>query len=101
MLLVCCGSATVALALGQVDLSLADLDKARLIRGEPDILIFANRGLALDRKKLYTEALEEYEKAFITKPNDVNTWWLRYAMLLFETQEVRRETRFQYMNDIR
>ena len=87
--------ATTALVLGKPDLSLADIDKARQLRGQPDILIFANRGLALDRLGRYSEALEEYENAYITKPNEVNTWWLRYGMALYENGQVSTRALFQ------
>jgi len=81
--------ATTGLVLNKLEQSLEDIEKARQLRGQPDILLFANRGLALDRLGRYSEALQEYENAYITKPKDVNTWWLRYAMTLYEMKQVR------------
>jgi hypothetical protein len=45
--------ATTELALNDVDGSLKDIELARTLRGQPDPLLFANKGIALERKALY------------------------------------------------
>lgn len=53
--LVYLNKATTELALGQIDQSLADLEEARLLHGQPDVLLFANKALALERLGKYPQ----------------------------------------------
>lgn len=75
--LVYLNKATTELALDRLDAAIQDLDLARVLRGQPDMLLFANKGLALERKGDLAQALENYEFAVLTKPKDVQPWWLR------------------------
>lgn len=47
--------ATTELALGQVDNCLQDLEEARALHGQPDVLLFANKALALERLGKYSQ----------------------------------------------
>jgi len=47
------------------------------------MLLFANKGLALERKGKFGPALENYEFAVMSKPKEVQPWWLRYVLLFF------------------
>ncbi len=47
--------ATTELALGRTAACLADLDEARLLHGQPDVLLFANKALALERLGKYPQ----------------------------------------------
>jgi len=69
--------ATTELALDRIDAAITDLDLARVLHGQPDMLLFANKGLALERKGKFGPALENYEFAVMSKPKDVQPWWLR------------------------
>lgn len=85
--LVYLNKATTEMALDQMDNAIRDLDEARNIHGQPDVLLFANKALALERKGQYASAMENYEFAVLTKPKDVQPWWLRYSFVLFQQQQ--------------
>jgi hypothetical protein len=53
--LVYLNKATTELALGQIDQCLADLEEARALHGQPDVLLFANKALALERLGKYPQ----------------------------------------------
>lgn len=53
--LVYLNKATTELALGQVNPCLTDLEEARLLHGQPDVLLFANKALALERLGKYPQ----------------------------------------------
>lgn len=91
--LVWLNKATTELALGRTDECLVDLDKARLLRGQPDVLLFANKGIALERKGDFVQALENYENAYLTRPKDVSPWWLRYSLCLYQENQVGQNRR--------
>jgi hypothetical protein len=53
-----------------------------------DGLWCCDRGLALERKGAYAEALDSYENAALANPKEVQPWWLRYALVLYEENQV-------------
>ena len=79
--LVYLNKATTELALDKIDEAITDLELARVLHGQPDMLLFANKGLALERKGKFGPALENYEFAVMSKPKEVQPWWLRYVLL--------------------
>ncbi len=103
--LVYLNKATTELALDRIDAAITDLDLARVLHGQPDMLLFANKGLALERKGKFGPALESFEFAVMSKPKDVQPWWLRcvyssypsfppsphpsfrYSLVLFQEQQ--------------
>lgn len=74
--------------MNKLDACLADLEQARVLRGQPDVLLFANQGIALERQQKWAKALENYENAVLTKPKEVSPWWLRYSLDLFQENQV-------------
>ena len=81
--LVYLNKATTELALDKIDEAITDLELARVLHGQPDMLLFANKGLALERKGKFGPALENYEFAVMSKPKEVQPWWLRYVLLFY------------------
>ncbi|CAN0076404.1 unnamed protein product [Ascophyllum nodosum] len=75
---------TSLLALGENDRALADLDQAGKLNKAKDLYILANRAQAYERKGDWRAALRDYEGAVNTQPGNVQPWWIRYSLVLFE-----------------
>lgn len=67
--LVYLNKATTELALGRVGECLTDLDEARALHGQPDVLLFANKALALERLGKYPEVSASRRVAVVV------SWW--------------------------
>jgi tetratricopeptide (TPR) repeat protein len=64
--------------------ALSDLKSAAGSRGADMLLVLPNRAIALERAKQYDLAVKDYEAA-AEKEGKVQPWWLRYAVVLFES----------------
>ncbi|CAN0329383.1 unnamed protein product, partial [Phaeothamnion confervicola] len=101
---------TTRLALGQDGAALDDLDAAaKALSPREDSLLLANRGQAYERAGEYEAAARDYGRALALKPGSVEPWWLRFALVLFETGDdatalayVRRvQSRFADATEVR
>lgn len=74
----------VFLALGQVQSALDDFNAA-LARGNGDLTaIYSNRASCFERQEKWDRALRDYQRAVEANASDVQPWWMRYALVLFE-----------------
>eukprot|EP00611_Tribonema_gayanum_P013778 TRINITY_DN24998_c0_g1_i1.p1 TRINITY_DN24998_c0_g1~~TRINITY_DN24998_c0_g1_i1.p1 ORF type:complete len:417 (+),score=119.01 TRINITY_DN24998_c0_g1_i1:174-1253(+) len=75
---------TTYLALEQLDSAVADLDLAVSLNRKSDSLTLANRAQAYERQGEWPKAVADYGAAIALKPGDVQPWWLRFALSLFQ-----------------
>lgn len=74
----------VYLALGQEQSALDDFNAA-LARGNGDATaIYSNRAACFERQEKWDRALRDYQRAIEANASDVQPWWVRYALVLFE-----------------
>lgn len=76
--------ACVYRGLGQLQLALQDFN-ASLATGSPDLSsIYSNRASVYERMEKWDLALRDYQRAIEANASNVQPWWIRYAMVLYE-----------------
>lgn len=75
---------TTLLALGEDDLALSDLNQAAKLNNQKDLYTLANRAQAFERRGDWSKALVDYEGAINVQPGNVQPWWIRYSLVLFQ-----------------
>eukprot|EP00904_Undaria_pinnatifida_P013712 jgi/Undpi1/9471/HiC_scaffold_27.g11928.m1 len=75
---------TTLLALGEDDLALSDLNQAAKLNNQKDLYTLANRAQAFERRGDWSKALVDYEGAIGVQPGNVQPWWIRYSLVLFQ-----------------
>jgi tetratricopeptide (TPR) repeat protein len=74
----------VYLSLGETQSALDDFNAA-LAKGNGDpTAIYSNRAACFERQANWDRALRDYQRAIEANASDVQPWWVRYAMVLFE-----------------
>ncbi|KAA8499422.1 UDP-N-acetylglucosamine--peptide N-acetylglucosaminyltransferase [Porphyridium purpureum] len=67
------------------DFKRASADFSAALELRPDeSLVYVNRATLLARQQKWTSALNDYQRAVEKKPNDVEPFWLDYAMVLYQ-----------------
>jgi tetratricopeptide (TPR) repeat protein len=69
--------------------ALADLQKADLLRAQPDAIVLQNLARAKEVNGLYSQADRDYNVAISMSSNEVNPFWLRSAMVKFQLGEIQ------------
>jgi tetratricopeptide (TPR) repeat protein len=72
------------LALGDVQHALDDVNAALAIGNGDTGVIYANRAACYESLGKWDIALRDYQRAVEKNANDVQPWWIRYALVLFE-----------------
>ncbi|CAM9930716.1 unnamed protein product, partial [Hapterophycus canaliculatus] len=75
---------TTLMALGEDDRALSDLNQAAKLNNSKDLLTLANRAQAFERRGDWAKALADYEGAINVQPGNVQPWWIRYSLVLFQ-----------------
>ncbi|CAM9263683.1 unnamed protein product [Scytosiphon promiscuus] len=75
---------TTLMALGEDDRALSDLNQAAKLNNSKDLLTLANRAQAFERRGEWAKALADYEGAINVQPGNVQPWWIRYSLVLFQ-----------------
>ncbi|CAM9926391.1 unnamed protein product [Pylaiella littoralis] len=75
---------TTLMALGEDDRAMADFNQAARLNNSKDLFTLANRAQAFERKGDWAKALADYEGAINVQPGNVQPWWIRYALVLFQ-----------------
>jgi tetratricopeptide (TPR) repeat protein len=74
----------VYLALGETQSAVDDFNAA-LARGNGDAAaIYSNRAACFEKLENWDRALRDYQRAVEASAGDVQPWWLRYGLVLFE-----------------
>jgi len=77
--------ATTRLALNEdAKLALDDLNAAALMRRAPDAALLTSRAQAYERLEDWASAAADYQAALSLRPNDIQPWWVRFALVLFQ-----------------
>lgn len=64
--------------------ALEDIEKAALLRGQPDVLVYQNRARGRELNGLYTLADSDYDVAISMSKDGVAPYWLRAALVKFQ-----------------
>eukprot|EP00752_Nemacystus_decipiens_P005791 g5239.t1 len=75
---------TTLMALGEDDRAMSDFNQAASLNRSKDLFTLANRAQAFERKGDWGKALADYEGAINVQPGNVQPWWIRYALVLFQ-----------------
>ncbi|CBJ30660.1 TPR domain-containing protein [Ectocarpus siliculosus] len=75
---------TTLMALGDDDRAMSDLNQAAKLNTSKDLYTLANRAQAFERRGDWAKALADYEGAINVQPGNVQPWWIRYSLVLFQ-----------------
>ncbi|CAM9528284.1 unnamed protein product [Discosporangium mesarthrocarpum] len=75
---------TTYLAMGETGSALADLDQAATLNTRKDLYTLASRAQVYERMQEWGKALQDYEGAVGQRPGDVQPWWLRFALVMYQ-----------------
>ena len=78
---------TVRLNNGMPKEALSDLQKASVLREQPDAIILQNLARAEELNGMYSQADKNYNVAISMTANEVNPFWLRSAMVKFQLED--------------
>ena len=69
--------------------ALVDLQKADLLRAQPDAIVLQNLARAKEVNGLYSQADRDYNVAISMTANEVNPFWLRSALVKFQLGDIQ------------
>lgn len=75
---------TTQLALGEVSRALDDMNAALALGNANTAVVYSNRAPCYEAQGKWDMALRDYQRAVEANGNDVQPWWLKYALVLFE-----------------